>query len=281
MVAAAISTAPPSDTETEGARFIVRVSNQRGRSVEEASVALIRRSTKETVASAQTDEEGRHEFVLPAAPEPRDDFYVRVSKAGYLTARWALGEDNDIHAVLHRVIDQSYIDRLMTEKDPLAARQLLLDLVCEDRHSVFPYIGVIRARILEWAAMPEPDGGDLKRHPYYRCNLLLACWDDARDKTLIEKWETKFGRPLPEELQFSGRTVDEVLAKWNQRQLGGFKIPPKPHTHVTYGPNRTRALVRWTLHMKHWWNQNDLVLHRRGAEWRLVRVPYDMHITFR
>ncbi len=33
--------------------------------------------------------------------------------------------------------------------------------------------------------------------------------------------------------------------------------------------------------MKHWWNQNDLVLHGHGAEWGLVRVPYDMHITFR
>lgn len=261
---AAQPAAPPSPLDRS---IVVHVVDRRGRPLENATIGVLQRIEKSRlrlVESATTDENGRQRLTFPAKLH---DATLMVHKDGFQRVLFRLGKETERFVALGRIVSQENIVALTERRDNAQEQEMLFNLMAEENHAIFPYIGQLRPCLIPHARKTTPDGIDQERRatelgrfglepfePSERARDLLRIWGDERDSPRAAG-------------AISGTTVNDVIDKWTIKQWPGLPTGRR----ITYSAEKDRALVTWSVKWRTGMEFVDLLVVKKGDSWQLAK----------
>ena len=234
-----------------------------------------------TIGQGTTDADGR--FALALSTTSYGDLGVGIEAPGF--ARWGwvfpqgiVGEE----IVLNRIVDQVFLERLRSVRDPAERARGVLEIAASDDlpeiEELFPYLGELRPELAA-IARARTSQPKLKRDdstPADHAMRLLAMWADPADDTLVEPWMKKEWAFEPAPANLSGASIFDVCTHWGDFHFakeGVSKRPPPSYCqHQIVDRSGRHAMALWLVRYMFWGYSMHLMMRRESDRWVLRGV---------
>lgn len=285
LIAASIACSGPAAAAAKPATATGRVRDVHGQPVAGAAVEVSVTTPDYkslTIGQGTTDADGR--FALALSTTSYGDLGVGVEAPGFEDWGWAgypkgiVGEE----IVLNRVVDQGFLERLRSVRDPAQRARGVLEIAASDdlpeMEELFPYLGELRPELAA-IARAKTSQPKLKRDdstPADHAMRLLAMWADPADDALVEPWMKKEWAFEPAPATLSGASIFDVCTHWGDFHFvkeGVSKRPPPSYCrNQIVDRSGLHALALWSVRYMYWGYSMHLVMRREGDRWVLRGV---------